>query len=55
MGGESATISEAYDSSWVEDENLNNVMSNALVEGGFPWLGFVNVDVTDELTVKPRA
>jgi hypothetical protein len=54
MGGESATISEAYESSWVEDESGNNVMSNALVWGGFPWLDFVNVDVTDELTVMPR-
>jgi len=53
MGGESATISEAYESSWVQDGNLNNVMSDALVRGGFPWLGFVNVDVTDELTVTP--
>lgn len=53
MGGESATISEAYDSSWVQDANLNNVMSNALVRDGFPWLGFVNVVVTDELTVSP--
>jgi len=53
MGGESATVSEAYDSSWVQDVNLNMVMSDALVRGGFPWLAFVNVDVTDELTVRP--
>jgi hypothetical protein len=42
MGGESATLSANGMS-----------MSDELPPGPWPWLGFANVDVTDELTVRP--
>jgi hypothetical protein len=53
LGGESAILSERYDSSWAEDANDTLVMSHELLPGRWPWLDFVNVDPTEELTVMP--
>ena len=53
-GGESATLSEPYESAWVEDSEAEAVMSDELLPLGYPWLDFIHVSPTDELTVTPE-
>ncbi|MGB5373441.1 MAG: hypothetical protein WBN15_06630 [Polyangiales bacterium] len=52
-GGETATLSEPYEFAFVEDAAGNLVLSDKLLPGGGPDLGFLNVGVTDELVVTP--
>jgi len=53
QGGETATLSEAYEFAFVEDAQGNFVVSDELLPGGGPDLGFFNVGLTDALIVTP--
>jgi hypothetical protein len=53
LGGEGATLSARYHSSWAGNANNTLVMSNELLRGGGDGIVFVNVDPTEEATVMP--
>ena len=52
-GGETATLSEPFEDSFTDDADGDFVPSDELLPGGGQDLGFLNVDLTSELTVTP--
>jgi len=53
-GGETATLSEPYLGAWTWDAEDNIVLSDALLPGSANGLDFMNVELTEELTVTPK-